>query len=279
MELMFIDWSMNPVMFEIAGFEFRYYTLMWILAFWFGMLFFNSYTKREGINKQANEEIFFYVVVGAMLGARIGHCLFYEPEVYLVRPWEIITKIRQGGLASHGAAIGMVTGLWLWSRKFKMPLIWSLDRIMIPVGLGGALVRFGNLFNSEIFGVPTELPWGFKFHLSMQWVREAGGLPVHPTQIYEAIIYLLTFGVLALLYYRYDLGRKRPGLLFGVGLQGIFLSRILVESIKYSQVGFEEAMSFNMGQWLSVPFVFIGIYFIWSSLSKPMNTVKTKTRK
>ncbi len=270
MNLMFIDWTMDPAMFTIGGFEFRYYTLMWILAFWLGSLFFNSFTKREGVSSEANEAIFLYTILGAMLGARIGHCLFYEPETYLLRPWEIITKIRQGGLASHGAAVGMVVGLWLWSRKYKLPIIWSLDRIMIPVGLGGALIRFGNLFNSEIFGTPTSLPWGFKFHRSAQWLREAGGLPVHPTQIYEALIYLLTFGVLTLLYYRYDMARKRPGMLFGIGMQGIFLSRILVESIKYSQVSFEESMTLNMGQWLSVPFVLVGIGFIVHSLiNKP----------
>ncbi|MFR9649081.1 MAG: prolipoprotein diacylglyceryl transferase [Rikenellaceae bacterium] len=274
MNLMYIDWTLDPVMFSIAGFEFRYYTFMWILAFWAGTLFFNSFTKREGISQEANEAIFIYTILGAMLGARIGHCLFYEPETYLVRPWEIITKIRNGGLASHGAAIGMIIGLWLWSRKYKIAMVWALDRIMIPVGLGGALVRFGNLFNSEIFGYPTTLPWGFKFHRSMLWMRESGGMAVHPTQIYEAIIYLITFGVLALMYYKWDLARRRPALLFGVGMQGIFLSRILVESIKYSQVGFEQGMSLNMGQWLSVPFVLLGAGFIWYSLSREEVKVK-----
>ena len=136
--------------------------------------------------------------------------------VFLSKPWTIITGFRDGGMASHGAAIGLLIGLWLFSRRNKLPYIWSLDRIMIPVGIGGAIVRLGNLFNSEIFGQATTLPWGFEFVRSHKWVAEFAPAAVHPTQIYEALCYLATFGILCWLYYRRDIARRRPGILIGL---------------------------------------------------------------
>ncbi len=274
MNLLFVDWNFDPVMFSIGGFEIRYYSLMWVLAIWMGAKFFDYCCKKEGVPQSASESIFIYGTIATMLGARVGHCLFYEPEVYLVRPWEIITGIRDGGLASHGAAIGLLIGLWLFSRANKLPYLWSLDRIMVPVGIGGAAVRFGNLFNSEIFGYPTELPWGFRFLRSREWNECFAPLPCHPTQIYEAICYIITFVILVVMYYRHDLARRRPGVMFGVGLIGIFLSRILIEAIKNVQVDFEEGMIFNMGQWLSVPFVILGIYMIYRGFSRPAIEIK-----
>lgn len=191
-----------------------------------------------------------------------GALSFYDPMEYLREPWTIITGFRDGGLASHGAAIGLLIGLWLFSRKNKLPYIWSLDRIMIPVGIGGALVRLGNLFNSEIFGTATSLPWGFEFVRSAKWVNEFAPAAVHPTQIYEALCYLVTFGVLCWLYYAKDMGRRRPGLLFGVGLLGIFLTRFFLEFIKTEQEAFEVGWTFDMGQWLSIPFIVLGIWMI-----------------
>ncbi len=269
--LLYIDWNFNPVFIRLFGLDIPYYSLMWVLAILIGAKFFDNYCKREGLRSEISESIFIYGTLSIMLGARIGHCLFYEPEVYLARPWEIITTIRQGGLASHGAAIGAIIGFYLFSRRNKLPNIWALDRIMIPVGIGGALVRLGNLFNSEIFGTPTTLPWGFKFHLSNEWVTKYApqDLACHPTQLYEALCYLITFGVLFVAYYRYDLARRRPGVMFGMGLIGIFLSRILIESIKNLQVDFEEQMMLNMGQWLSIPFVILGAYMIYRGFSRP----------
>jgi prolipoprotein diacylglyceryl transferase len=161
-------------------------------------------------------------------------------------------------MASHGAAIGLLIGLWGFSRRHKLPYIWPLDRVMIPVTVGGAIVRFGNLINSEIYGHATDLPWGFIF------VRAEETVPKHPTQIYEALCYLLTFAVLVFLYYKKDMGRKRPGLLFGVGLIGVFLSRFLLEFIKNPQVAAEETMLLNIGQLLSIPFILAGrLMVLW----------------
>ncbi len=268
MSLLYIDWNVDPVIFTIFGFSIRYYSLMWVAAILIGAKYYENCCRREGLDLQLVDSLFIYATLGLMLGARLGHCLFYEPEYYLARPWTIITEFHKGGLASHGAAIGFFIGAWLWSRRYSMPYIWALDRITVPAGLGGALVRIGNLFNSEIFGTETTLPWGFKFLRSREWVENYAPAACHPTQIYEAICYLVAFGVVTVMYYRYDLGRRRPGAMFGAGLICIFLSRILIEMIKNAQVGFEESMTFNMGQWLSVPFVLTGVYLIYRAYKK-----------
>ena len=264
-----VTWDFNPVMISLGSLEIRYYGLMWALALLLGGWFFGNFCKREKLNPELADSIFVFGALATVIGARVGHCLFYEPGYYLLKPWTIITEIRNGGMASHGAAIGLLIGLWLFSRKNKMPYIWSLDRIMIPVGIGGAIVRFGNLFNSEIVGCVTDVPWGFKF------VRLFPGVPVenipaqHPTQLYEAICYLVTFAVLAYLYYAKDLGRKRPGLLFGIGLQGIFLTRFCIEFVKLEQEAFEKGMALDMGQLLSIPFILLGAYVIYRAVTRP----------
>ena len=169
-------------------------------------------------------------------------------------------------MASHGSAIGMLIGMWVTARKTGTPYVWWLDRIMIPVSVGGALVRIGNLINSEIVGGVTDVPWGFKF------VRLHPGLPVdmvpaqHPAQIYEALCYLITFAVLLWLYYKHDEGRRHAGVMFGVGLIGIFLTRFFIEFVKENQEAFEQGMALNMGQLLSIPFVILAAWMIWQGM-------------
>lgn len=265
-----IVWDFDPVLVSIGSFDIRYYGLMWALAILIGAKFFDNFCKREGLPSTVSESIFIYGTLGTILGARLGHCLFYDPMEYLKAPWTIITGFRDGGLASHGAAIGLLVGLWLFSRRNKLPYIWSLDRIMIPVGIGGAIVRLGNLFNSEIFGTATTLPWGFEFVRSGLWVKEFAPAAVHPTQIYEALCYLITFAILCWLYYAKDLARRRPGILFGIGLLGTFLTRFFIESIKIEQEPFEQGWALNMGQWLSIPFVILGAYMIWRGYKNPV---------
>ena len=271
-----VVWDFDPVMFSIGSLEIRYYGLMWALALMLGGWFFSNFCKRENLKPELADSVFVYGALATVIGARVGHCLFYEPDYYLLKPWTIITEIRNGGMASHGAAIGLLIGLWLFSRKNKMPYIWSLDRIMIPVGIGGGIVRLGNLFNSEIIGCVTDVPWAFKF------VRLFPGVPIenipaqHPTQLYEAICYFATFALLVFLYYAKDLGRKRPGLLFGIGLQGIFLTRFCIEFVKLEQEAFEKGMILDMGQILSIPFILLGIYIIYRALSKPEQVVVEK---
>ena len=268
-DLFYIVWDFDPVMFSIGSVDIRYYGLTWALTILLGERFFSYFARREGFGPQIVETGFIWITLGAILGARIGHCLFYEFSYYIAKPWAIITEIRNGGMASHGAAIGMLIGMWITARKCRMPYVWWLDRIMIPVAIGGAAVRFGNLFNSEIVGSVTDMPWGFKF------VRLYRDLPLdavpvqHPTQLYEALCYVVTFGVLWWLYYRRDTGVRRPGLLFGVGLIGVFLTRFFIEFIKEDQEAFEQGMLLNMGQLLSIPFILFGIYMIWRALSRP----------
>ncbi|MBP3482229.1 MAG: prolipoprotein diacylglyceryl transferase [Alistipes sp.] len=264
-----VVWDFNPVFFSIGSFEVRYYGLMWAVALLLGGWMFNTFCKKEGLRQEIADSIFIYGTLATVIGARVGHCLFYEPAYYLAQPWAIITEIRNGGMASHGAAVGLLIGLWLFSRKNKLPYIWSLDRVMIPVAIGGAIVRLGNLFNSEIVGCATDVSWGFKF------LRLYPGLPVadvpvqHPTQLYEAVCYIITFVILAYMYYAKDWGRKRPGLLFGVGLEGIFLTRFLIEFIKVEQEEFEKGMLLDMGQILSIPFILLGFYMIYRAFSRP----------
>ncbi len=274
LEPLFIDWHFDPVAFSLLGLEVRYYGLTWALMILVSSKLFDNFVKREGMKQSVSESAFIYGTLATILGSRIGHCIFYEPEYYLVRPWEIITGIRNGGMASHGAAIGLLVGLWLFSRKNKLPYIWALDRVMVAVGVGGGLIRIGNLLNSEIFGHPTELPWGFRFHDSALWQHAVSPLACHPTQLYEAICYFVTFAVLAVMYYKFDMGRRRPGAMFGVGLIGIFLTRFFIEFMKFVQVEFEKGMILVMGQWLSIPFIILGGWMIYHAMSRPASKIK-----
>lgn len=269
MNLLFVEWSMDPVLFSLGGVEIRYYGLMWVLAIFVGAKFFENFVKREGLDESVSDSVFWYGTLGTIIGARLGHCLFYDPAYYLTNPLEIITGFRDGGLASHGAALGLLVGLWLFARKNKLPYIWGLDRIMIAVGIGGAFVRFGNLFNSEIFGGPTTLPWGFKFLISREWQSVCAPAACHPTQIYEALCYLATFVVLLWMYYRKDYGRRRPGAIFGVGLIGVFLTRFFIEYVKLEQGGADTGLFLKMGQILSIPFIVMGLWMLIRALRRP----------
>lgn len=274
MAMLYIDWNFNPVFFTLFGVDIRWYGLMWALAIIIGGWFFSNFCRREGLPQSVSDSVFIYGTIATIVGARVGHCLFYEPDVYLRNPLEIFTGFRNGGMASHGAAIGLLIGLWLFSRKNRLPYVWALDRIMIPVGIGGAIVRLGNLFNSEIVGCVTDVPWGFRF---MRLYRHlpADAVPVqHPTQIYEALCYVTTFAVLCWLYYGKDYGRRRPGVIFGVGLTGVFLTRFFVEFIKVEQEAFEKGMLLDMGQLLSIPFILLAGWMIWRGMTRPETAVE-----
>lgn len=266
--LLSVVWDFNPVLVSIGGFEIRYYSLMWAAALLVGAWIFSYFCKKEGKPQSLADSAFLYIALGTMIGARVGHCLFYEPEYYLLKPWAIITEIRNGGLASHGATIGIILSIWLCSRKNKVSTMWMTDRLGVIAPISGALIRFGNLFNSEIIGHQTDMPWGFKF------MRLYRGLPAeqvpacHPTQLYEALCYIAIFLVLWWMYNKTEAPRRR-GLLFGVALIGIFLTRFFIEFVKVNQVAFEEGMSLNMGQWLSIPFIIIGVVSVWYAMTHP----------
>lgn len=259
--LAYIHWSVDPEIFSIGPLSVRYYGLMWALAFYLGYVVFNNFVKKEGLKEGFLDSLTMYMVIGTVLGARLGHCLFYEPAYYLSNPLEIL-KIWQGGLASHGAAIGILVALYFFARKHKVPMIYVVDRVVITVALGGAFIRLGNLMNSEIYGVETSLPWGFIF------VRNNELFPKHPTQLYEALSYFVIFFLLYF-YYRKQEGKTKTGFIFGIFLILLFAARFLIEYVKEPQVDFEKTMALNMGQWLSVPFILAGVFFVVYSYLKP----------
>ena len=259
---LYVRWNVDPALFQIGSREIRYYGLLWALALAIGLyIFYIIIVKKEKLGEKVLDSVFWYATICLIVGARLGHCLFYEPQYYLSHPLEML-YIWKGGLASHGAAIGLLIGLWLFSRKNRLPYIWSLDRIGIVVANGGAAIRLGNLMNSEIYGIPTSLPWGFVF------VRNGETVPMHPTQLYEALAYLAIFFILWYMYFKKDVARKMPGVMFGVFLILLFLSRFLIEFIKNPQEEFETTMSLYMGQWLSIPFILAGIVILIAALRK-----------
>jgi len=263
MDFLIIPWNVNPEIFRIGDFAVRWYGLLFASGFVFGYSLMRRIFRNEGLTDATLDRLTVYVAVATIVGARLGHCLFYEPEYYLARPLEIL-KVWHGGLASHGAAIAIPIALWLFARKERKPFIWALDRVVVVVALAGALIRLGNLMNSEIYGVETNLPWGFVF------LRNGENAPKHPTQIYEALAYLTVFGILMRIYWK-NLGKQKPGVLFGLFLILVFGFRFFVEYVKEDQVAFEAGMKLNMGQWLSIPFVLIGIaILIWAYRRKPV---------
>ena len=261
MRLLAIVWDFNPALITIGGFEIRWYSICWVIALLVGGWLFSYFCKREGEPESVSDRAFLYIVLGTIIGARVGHCLFYEPEVYLPEPWRIITDIRNGGLASHGATIGILLGVWLSSRKSKVSVMWTADRLGIIAPISGAIIRLGNLCNSEIIGNETSVPWGFKFMRLYKGYTEDMVPMRHPTQLYEALCYFALFALLFALY-RYTKLARKEGFIFGAALVGIFLPRFFIEFIKIEQVAFEQGMTLNMGQWLSLPFVLIGIAFM-----------------
>jgi prolipoprotein diacylglyceryl transferase len=281
MNILSITWDWNPTLFQIGDFDIRWYGLMWAVAILAAERICNYTFKHEGLPPRTLESAFLWVVLGTFIGARVGHCLFYEPEVYLPQPWRIITDIRDGGMASHGATIGIILGIWFFVRRNHLPFIWGLDRIAIVAPLSGAIIRFGNLFNSEIVGYPTDSPLGFKFvyhDARRAWYEFGGNVPQevidmiparHPAQLYEALCYIITFGIIFWLYRSKDLGRRRPGLLFGVAMIGIFLTRFFIEFLKERQVDFEMGMALDMGQLLSLPFILLGVAMIVRAMIRP----------
>jgi len=263
MDFLIIPWDVNPEIFRIGNFAVRWYGLLFASGFVIGYYIMKKIFANEGYGDATLDRLTVYVAIGTIVGARLGHCFFYEPAYYLANPVEIL-KVWHGGLASHGAAIGILLALWFFVRKEKKPYIWAIDRVVIVVALAGALIRLGNLMNSEIYGVETTLPWGFVF------LRNGETAPKHPTQIYESLAYLITFGVLMWLYWK-NLGKQKPGLLFGIFLVLVFGFRFFVEFVKEDQVAFEAGMKLNMGQWLSIPLVLGGIaILVWAYRKKPV---------
>lgn len=256
-----IEWNVSPEIFRIGFFALRWYSLMFIFSFLSGYYITRKIYLQEKKPEKYVDEIFLYVFAGTILGARLGHCLFYDPVYYLSHPLEIL-MVWKGGLASHGAAIGILISLYLFARnKRDVTFLWTVDRVVIVVALSGFFIRLGNLFNSEIVGSPTDVPWAFIFPR-----YESNPVPRHPTQLYEAIAYLIIFIILYRIYNR-KREKTESGLLFGFFLVTIFGFRFFVEFFKEVQESWEAALPLDMGQILSIPFVLIGLYLIF--IAKP----------
>lgn len=259
-----IHWNVDPVIINIGSFGLRWYSLGFLVAFLLGYYIIERMFKQENVREDYLGSLFLYIFLAILIGARLGHCLFYEPDYFLTSEhWvEIVWPFQNGrftgfqGLASHGAAIGILVGLWLYQRKYGLNLWWFLDRLVVVVALGGAFVRLGNLFNSEIYGVETSLPWGFVFE------RNGETVPKHPTQLYESLSYFLIFGV-SIWYYIRKKGQFKTGTIFGWWLVALFGVRLLIEFVKNDQVDFEAGMALNMGQLLSLPFIIGGFTIAW----------------
>lgn len=252
-----IEWNVSPEIFTIGPLSIRWYGLLFALGFIVGFQIMTKIFKKEGKSEADLNDLLWFMIIGTVLGARLGHCVFYNPEYYFTHPMEII-KIWKGGLASHGAAIGILTAIYFYTKRKKdQSFLWVMDRIVITVALAGSFIRLGNLFNSEIIGIPTDLPWAFTF-------LRIDDIPRHPAQLYESIAYLIVFIILVRIYIKKD-GKIECGLLFGLFLIMVFTFRFFVEFIKENQTYFEEGMLLNMGQILSIPLIILGVYLVINS--------------
>jgi phosphatidylglycerol---prolipoprotein diacylglyceryl transferase len=297
MDFLFITWNVDPVMFYLGDRGIRWYGFLLALGFLLGYLIVSRVMKKEGYQQIVIDKLAIFVIVGVVAGLRLGHCLFYNPVYYLTHPIEIL-YVWEGGLASHGGAAGILLAVWLYSRKIKMSFLGLLDRIVLIVPLAGGMVRLGNLMNSEIYGVQTTVPWAFKFLRNKEdllpAINASGGkceitdlncladywVARHPTQLYEAIFYLLMFVVFFFVFKKF-IKQWKEGTFLGWFVTVLFVFRYLIEFTKVDQVeftGWTDAI--KMGQLLSVPFILLGLYFLGRGYGwfKP-KTDKTQTKK
>lgn len=272
-------WLLKTASASPAGIDFgpigvRWYGMMFLVGFIAGYFLVRAMFRREGAPEEWVATLLIYVAVATIVGARLGHCFFYEWDYYSAHPEKIIA-FWEGGLASHGGTIAIIIAIFIFSRRVThVSPLWTFDRLVVAVALVACLIRLGNLFNSEIFGHATTLPWGFKYPLSREWqlTYAPTDSACHPTQLYEAGAYLILFFILMYMYWRRNL-QERPGLLLGVFFIGIFLPRILIEFVKNPQEEFERDMLLNMGQVLSVPFVLAGIWLVYRALTLPRRKI------
>lgn len=248
-----ILWNVSPIAFEVGPLAIRWYGMLFALGI-VGSYYTLQYVfNTEKLPQELLDKFAVWAVLATIIGARLGHVLFYEPGYYLSHPSEIL-MVWHGGLASHGATIGLILVVLFFCRKYKIPYLWLFDRMAVIVPIAAASIRLGNLMNSEMIGTPSSAPWAFVF-------TSEDYIPRHPSQLYEALVYLALF-VFMVIWYRMQKGHIKGGLFVGVMFLVIFVARFFIEFIKNNQVDFEENMAINMGQWLSIPFIILGIIFI-----------------
>lgn len=287
-----IDWNFDPELFTIFGREIRWYGVLWVIGLIAAWHIVFRMFKHEKLPEKWYDSLSWYMIIGIIAGARLGHCLFYDPEYFLARPLEMILPISKNeygnyvfsgyaGLASHGGVIGIIIAVWLYSKKVtKKSMLWTFDRVVVPAGFTAGMIRLGNLANHEIYGGSTDLPWGFRFIENLpQWEKGASAiysLPSHPTQIYEAICYFIIFATTMWMYWKTN-APKREGLIIGVAMIGIFAARFLIEFLKNVQEPFEISMRDNyglvMGQLLSIPFIIWGVWLVFRAIKRNPETI------
>ncbi|MAO07663.1 MAG: prolipoprotein diacylglyceryl transferase [Alteromonas sp.] len=258
---------------DLGFYTLQYYSLMFVIAFLCGWFIMKSIYKREGISLEKLDSLFIYMVLAILIGARLGHVIFYQPELFKEDFFSVFLpfSFKNGveftgfrGLASHGAALGIIIAMFLYNKKvLKKPILWIFDRIIIPVAIGGVFVRFGNFMNSEIVGHPTGTDYGVIF------ANLGEDFPRHPAQLYEAVGYLVLFGILWYIYWKTE-KRKQLGYIFGLFLILLWTIRFVAEFFKKSQGGFEDSLGniLTTGQWLSIPFIILGVYLMMKSSKK-----------
>ena len=273
LETLAIHWDVNPEIFSLGAISIRWYSVLFISGFILGWYIFKWFFKREGISEKLLDPLLYTLLIGTIVGARLGHCLFYQPDYYLTAEhfWEIFQPWK-GGLASHGGTIALFIAMWWFAKhygkKHDFDFIWILDHLCIAVCFAATFIRLGNLMNSEIYGDVTTLPWGFVFE------GRGETEPKHPTQLYEALSYAI-LGVALILMYKNRVKWMYKGSYIGIFFIVLFGMRFLIEFIKEDQVAFEAGMALNMGQWLSIPFILIGVgLLVYSYMKKqPMEAV------
>lgn len=267
--LLTINWNPDPELFNLFGISIRYYGLLWIIGLAFAYLIVQRQYRDRRIDEKKFEPLFFYCFFGILIGARLGHCIFYDWAYYQDHFLEMILPIKilpdggwkmtgYTGLASHGGTLGLIISLWLYCRKTKMHYMDVLDMIAVATPITACCIRLANLMNSEIIGKPTDVPWAFVFERLPDNMKQ----PRHPGQLYEALAYLVLFFIMVYIYKKHSKSVHR-GFFFGLCLTYIFTFRFFIEFVKENQEAFEDQMMFNMGQWLSVPFILIGLYFMF----------------
>jgi prolipoprotein diacylglyceryl transferase len=267
--LSFIHWNVNPEIFQLGPFSVRWYGLLFASGFLIGYYIGEKMLRSENVPQKWIDSVFFYIIIATIVGARLGHVFFYGWDYYSQNPAEIF-KVWHGGLSSHGGTLGILIAIIFYSKLVsKRSMLWILDRIVVPTALVAAFIRMGNLMNSEIYGVQTSLPWGFIFERNGETVAK------HPTQLYEALSYLVAFVILTYMYWK-TRAKNKEGLIFGLFFMFIFGARFFIEFIKEVQEDFEVGMVLNMGQWLSIPFVLGGLFLVIRALKLPEKIYKNK---
>lgn len=254
-----IVWNISPELFSIGPLTIRWYGLLFATGFVCGYFLMQWIYRREAKNVEELENLLLYVAAGTVIGARLGHCLFYDPGFYLSHPWKIFA-VWEGGLASHGGGIGVFVAVYLYCRKHAISYLWLLDRLAITVALAGSFIRLGNLFNSEILGKVTDVPWAIVF-------QRVDSLPRHPVQVYESLSYATIF-VISLLLYKFYSQKVKNGFILGVVLALIFIARFLLEFFKMPQAAYYTGLPISVGQLLSIPFIIAGFVLIFLAVNR-----------